>query len=235
MEKDYQQVHFNDVDFNDSPALCYFTIANPRYLALNLIKFGVVAIENMSIVKDYELYQRVMIQQCTIEETKSVIAEYIYDIIKLTTAYENFMKAKLLINNYLVHTISTDKRFKDLKKKQYDQPISVPELTSIEKFYSDRSRMMYVSNGIINKTLTLSSMLKKGYQEVIKMPDEIVEYIAEYNAYRNHLHFYYVGKLEIGEGPINKLLAVRNYAKDVMYPFHLNLLEEHEAGVIASS
>lgn len=116
------------VDFNVQPAMAYYSEVNPRFLALNLIFFGVHAIRNMKIVKDYEGYKEFALSDNPSNElVEDFIHEYIYDVIKLVTAYENFMKAKLLLGKFLVHKISDIAMFKQLRKDQYEKPIPVTD------------------------------------------------------------------------------------------------------------
>lgn len=71
-------------------------------------------------------------------------------------------------------------------------------------------------------------MLSPKYRNVIQLPQDVAEYINEYNDFRNSLHFNYMGKIERGIEPIKKLKVIHEYAIQVMHPFAEELREQHE-------
>ncbi len=127
--------------------------------------------------------------------------EKLTDYIKISIAFENFNKAILIENGYLVHKLKKTTNTKELYKRQINgQPIRIEELKSNCCFIKDSPISKYYLDGLQKgfPTISYSETLNENYQSIISLDSELLYRLKEINGLRNKLHFFtdFKGALE---------------------------------------
>lgn len=119
--------------------------------------------------------------------------EKLIDYIKISVAFENFNKAILLRDGYLVHKIQKNEPNKHLAKIQRaGQPILLADFISVCPFISDKfNRKCYLS-GLTEhfQTIKFSDTLNEHYQGLLNLDSTLLHHIKGINDNRNRLHFF---------------------------------------------
>ena len=117
------------------------------------------------------------------------------DSIKITICFENFVKALLLSNGFVIHKL--DKNiFSDLWKEQFSKPITVKQITDIKEWEITQGInlpeewMKKQIKGIGKNTIGMKELLSPGYLTPLGIDDKIIELCNSYFQYRNNLHLY---------------------------------------------
>lgn len=117
--------------------------------------------------------------------------ESLMDSIKIIICFENYMKAVLIRKGYLVHEIKLKdygRKFKPLGNINRT-PIKFTDYKKIERFYYDAGAECYVLRGLKSSTISFNTLLNNSdYQDIIKLPLNIVRLLNSFNQYRNSLH-----------------------------------------------
>jgi hypothetical protein len=117
------------------------------------------------------------------------IFESYTDAFKINVFFENYLKARLLQGGYIIHKIKNSKAYASLSKKQLNEPISLSELLSNDKESLNFSKEVVLDSSLTNITLPISTMFKVKYNEVIKLPNDILETVKYITNKRNEIHF----------------------------------------------
>lgn len=125
---------------------------------------------------------------------KTSYYERLTDYIKIAVAFENYNKAVLIENGYLVHRIQKGEKTKDLwKLQEKGQPIRVSDFMIKCEFVNDsRFRIKYYLEGLKKgfPTINYSQTLSAEYQQVIKLDERLIYQLKKLNEKRNKLHFF---------------------------------------------
>lgn len=127
------------------------------------------------------------------EYWKASYYEKLNDFVKISIAFENFNKAILIKQGYLVHKIKKTDRTKELHKIQNKgEPVLIEEFKKISSFKRDRIVEKYYLEGLQNgfPTITYSQTLNESHQKIIKLDSELLYRLKEINNKRNRLHFF---------------------------------------------
>lgn len=197
----------NEAELN--PQLVYFHQRNSMAIATNLITFGVE-----QFVTTYR-YQNLHIIRKISEKLKpgtppdanlieALAFNQLIDSIKISICFENFIKAILLANGYVIHKL--DKNiFPDLGKEQYSKPVEFAKKKAIKEWEINPSIITSVEGlnmqikGIGDYTLGMKELLKPAYLAVINIDPKIIEICKPYFAYRNNLHYYMSETISVSE------------------------------------
>lgn len=106
---------------------------------------------------------------------KTFCFNYLFENLRITTFFENFLKAFLLLNGKVVHKIDTSKE-KSLSKKQIKQPIDISEIPDIEV--------------LSENTIGISNLQKKAYCDIVQINLDFMKKLNPIFKYRNNVHFY---------------------------------------------
>lgn len=119
--------------------------------------------------------------------------EKLTDYVKISIAFENFNKAVLIENGYLVHKLKKSSITKELHRKQNNgEPIRIQELKSVCSFIKDRPVTKHYLDGLQKgfPTISYSETLNNSYQSIISLDSELLYRLKEINNLRNRLHFF---------------------------------------------
>lgn len=117
--------------------------------------------------------------------------EVLLDSIKISTCFENYIKAELLLARFVIHKIDRNvAQFSHLERTQKRRPIRIDEFRGMQDFVYDETSHEYYLPGLTTNTLDYSILLnKEAYIRVHRIPQAILQLLREYNTARNTLHF----------------------------------------------
>lgn len=119
--------------------------------------------------------------------------EKLTDYIKISLAFENYNKATLIKNGFLVHKIKKNDLNKELFKLQDSGlPIKIADFKKVCEFKQENRQGKYLLDGLQKnlQTINYSETLSERYQEIIGIDATLVSQLKEINEYRNKLHFF---------------------------------------------
>lgn len=119
--------------------------------------------------------------------------EKLTDYIKISLAFENYSKAVLIKNGYLVHKIKKNDLNKELFKMQDNGlPVKIADFRKVCEFKQENLHNKYSLDGLQKnlQTINYSETLSKKFQEIIGIDAMLVSRLKEINEYRNKLHFF---------------------------------------------
>lgn len=111
------------------------------------------------------------------------------DYVKIIICFENYMKGMLISKGFIVHRISGDVengKFKSLDNR--NKPVKISDYKKVENYILGPKNDLYHLRGLEHQTISFNKLLKRPYQRIIKLPQEIIAIIDEINTYRNSLH-----------------------------------------------
>lgn len=143
--------------------------------------------------------------------------EKLTDAFKICLFFENYMKAVLLINGFLIHKLNKGKGYDLLANQQGKRPIKVNELHLLKAFDIDQAAGTIHHDGLSTQTLMMGTMLdKKNYSSVILLPESINNFLRKLVEKRNELHFITEWSFEMSEGYLNQLDAANNFVDNIL-------------------
>ncbi|CAH0265793.1 MULTISPECIES: hypothetical protein [unclassified Pedobacter] len=143
--------------------------------------------------------------------------EKLTDAFKICLFFENYMKAVLLINGFLIHKLNKGKGYDSLANQQGKKPIKVHELHLLKAFDIDQAAGTIHHDGLSTQTLMMGTMLdKKNYSCVILLPESINNFLRKLVEKRNELHFITEWSFEMSESYLNQLDAANNFVDNIL-------------------
>lgn len=132
--------------------------------------------------------------------------EKLIDYVKICIAFENYNKAMLIKNGYLIHNIKSSSINKGLSKLQSQgYPIKLSDFLELNSFSSDPRKYqgeVYLSGLSENfMTVKFSHTLNDHYQKIIGLDPRFVYLLKEINEKRNRLHFFteFIGGFSVAD------------------------------------
>ncbi|MBU1165891.1 hypothetical protein KKF81_03005 [Candidatus Micrarchaeota archaeon] len=145
--------------------------------------------------------------------------EKLIDTVRIVISFENYFKAKLVRNDYLIHLLNK----KSVGKQAFN--ISNPVKKPVK--YTDLvENVGVVDEKILNhRTIGFNDLLSPDYRDVLGIPSDVGKILKDIADYRNSLHF----KSFPGE------IYLSTYVKDMkkLIDFvNYNMIEEYNAIVV---
>ncbi len=133
---------------------------------------------------------------------KASYYEKLTDYVKISIAFENFNKAVLLQNGYLVHKIQKNNITKDFYKIQdKGKPVKINDFKEVNDFIQKSRFGKYYLDGLQKgfPTISYSLTLNEFHQEIIGLDSSLLYRLKQLNEKRNKLHFFtdYKGAFEV--------------------------------------
>ncbi len=174
---------------------CYLEEGRRKLFACNLITFGSSIFKRAAVIRKLDLIvamhrsgeaKNVEVVKVKLDD---VLLDSLVDNIRISVCFENYFKAKLLLNDVLVHSIDHNKD-KALSKEQRARPIAVSEIISQRTV----KEMAILNDLLKEQTINYSTILEvPEYVKLLNMPSATLEFLQQQNSHRNKLH------LHIGE------------------------------------
>ena len=208
---------------------CYFAEKNMKIFALNMVVFGCETFAQAKHIKEIEkLSSQIDLQdkyakegkrlsQEIIEQMSEFVLDTIPDWVRITICFENYMKAILLKNGFLIHKI--DKNgigLKTLANSQNRRPVRLSKFREVRNFSMDINTKQWIVEGLKPQTLDFSLLLRKKFQDEIQLPEKILKQVSEINSKRNNLHFYHEATNSYSQHFIEDLKQLDKFVKEDM-------------------
>ena len=156
--------------------LLYTDFVYRQNTAKRLLTFADEALNGGVYFKDIKKFKTVINSKDYLSiDLQLFYFNYLFENLRITTFFENFLKAFLLLNGKVVHKIDTSKNNK-LSKKQIKQPIDISEIPDLEV--------------LSENTISISNLQKKSYCEVVQIDLDFIKKLDPIFKYRNKVHFY---------------------------------------------
>ena len=112
-----------------------------------------------------------------------------YEHLKIASAFELHLKARLLARNYIIHEIDAKvPGCKALSDEQRNQPVPKNKVTAIHPYHFD-GRQNYLP-GLKDSSLKFSLLTDKpAYRAALGLTDQQLDIIKDYRLLRNQIHF----------------------------------------------
>ncbi|MGF7081598.1 hypothetical protein [Mucilaginibacter sp. UYCu711] len=152
--------------------------------------------------------------------------EKLIDYIKICVAYENYNKAMLIRNGYLVHQLKKTSQNSTLYNLQKSGvPIKINDFLAITNVINGPSEHL-IFEGLPNHlpTINFSTTLSKAYQSIIGLDEIFIYQLKEINEKRNRLHFYteYRGAFSVRDH-VNKWAGIKDYSVSTIEKEWINI------------
>ena len=115
--------------------------------------------------------------------------EYVnYEHLKIASAFELHLKARLLARNYVLHEIDAKADgYRSLATEQFNRPIEKQELFAIQPYHFD-GKLNYLP-GLKEGSIKFSWLTDKpAYRAVLGLTTEQLDIIRDYRLLRNQIH-----------------------------------------------
>jgi hypothetical protein len=174
------------------PFECYLEDGRRKLFACNLLTFGSSVFKRATVVKKLDLviamHQSGEAKNANAVKARleDVLLDSLVDNIRISVCFENYFKAKLLLNDIVIHSIDHVKD-KILAKGQRARPIEVKEIISKRTV----AEVPILNNLLRDQTINYSTILDMpGYVKLLNMPPDTLEFLRQKNMQRNKLHLH---------------------------------------------
>ncbi len=224
----------HDFNIDKHPGFFYNRKENTNSLIAAMLQFSIKIYEQSYKLKNWNEFDRIankVWKSISSEEEAMMpfMEEHIIDQIKITLAFENFVKAMLLAKGNIIHVI--DKEIHpEIFKKQKTEPINIEEIRTVQN-YEIKNGMVHFK-GLTTKTLSNSIIFEvPKYVELYKMPESVLEAVREINKERNQLHL--LLKTEVNYSNEFNRYNVLNRWVDIMKRWIKDFEGNHELKVLS--
>jgi len=162
------------------------------------------------------------------EELIRFINNGLIDAIKISICFENYIKALLLCQGYLIHNI--DKQTDEIYwKKQRNGPVEIEEFKP--QYYECNKvvnpKLNKKIKGLKDTTELYSKILnKQKYKDIIKLDEEILEILNEFNFSRNSLHLQSSLSFKLNHNTCRQLELLKDFVLIKMQKYRKKLNNE---------
>ena len=155
----------NDAEHNvyTSHSICYLGEVHTRWTAFKLLHIGYKYFAKAYRISNFEGIKHTIreIEEKGILNTpidSTFAGEILLDSIKISICFENYLKAQLLLQGFLIHIIQPiSEDFRQLKRRQQTSPVTIEEVTRSQRYVYDNAFQMNILPGISEKTLNYST------------------------------------------------------------------------------
>ncbi len=182
--------------------ILFWTTQNSYYLlyTADRIKYG------------QEIYDRYANGEHNVSETMKLEAD-VLGTIKIMTATENYMKAVVLDNDFVIHKIIKEKA-ENLFKLQKKEPVSIEQIFEAESLTLPLASN-YIFETLSNQTINFSLILNSPkYSAMFNFNPDIIDFLNDLNNKRNSLHYLTVVSSKFSNGINEKYLNLKEILTD---------------------
>lgn len=205
---------------------CYTSGLERLYVARGALRFSQMRLDRAPVIKNItnllELSkQRDQFRSKRIDDKADSLNSEIFssvdtyiDDFTIVAAYENYLKAKLLILGYVIHKIEpVDDVSKELAKKQKISPVEIKIIPPPEKRLNAKSKHTEeVFTALKRQTIDISTVIgSKKYCDILKLPDDIVKILKEIVKERNRVHYWVVQSTNLSTWRFENIKILADY------------------------
>lgn len=151
-----------------------------------MIVFGLEEFKGAYIIQNLDQLEALLDKkdrdEIGLEEFGQALSPFMFndlsDAIRICVFFENYMKAILMSERMIAHQF-TSERLKPLGKRQKKRPI-------VNRYFV---KCHIEPREVSEQTVGMGTMLNHKYQEIIKLPEDVLAIVREINSSRNELHF----------------------------------------------
>ncbi|MFN8306991.1 MAG: hypothetical protein U0T79_09470 [Ferruginibacter sp.] len=180
---------------------CYVEIGRRKFIAASLVTFGYRFFKAASIIQKLDdiikFYDESNNHLNEFPKAFSnVLFDSLMDTIRISICFENYFKAKLLSNGFIIHNVDKNKN-QILFKRQKNQPIDVKEITNDNSL----NGVTILKNVLNETTLNYSVLLnEENYYKYFGIHKDLINFLSELNQKRNRLHLFTSEKTSLSRG-----------------------------------
>ncbi len=142
------------------------------------------------------------------------LMDHYTDNLLIVAAYENYLKAKLLIEGYLIHLINyNQEEYKSMSRRQKEHPVKISDIDEITDINSHKCQDGLVYKSLIDKTITISMLLNRNYVKATGLPDSIVDILKSSVTERNKLHYLVFELYPVGSNTFQNYKFLSQYCR----------------------
>jgi hypothetical protein len=213
MSEDTGFIAREDVSIHTVPSIIYAHPKNRLAIGIELLTFAMESYAGAFIIKEIKTYQNYFSLQPEDQRkfATNVLLEYLWDAVKICTCFENYMKAALLVNNFVIHKIEGNPNLKALRDEQKKRPITNDELLALDIGTTQEKEKVKWKWVIDKHTIQFTTMLKPAYVKVHMLPADLIKFIEQCNEIRNTLHLLDGHAFSISKKSIQQLSDLTDY------------------------
>jgi len=186
-----------------------------HYVALSLMFFGKNEVLRATIFKRlteveeiYRLHDPSYMDAAKQRLLNDLMMDQLVDDFRIITYIENVMKAKLLLEQIIIHRFQINngdvQRFKEADKSQKKMPMSALNIVHAGIKDADLSK----------RTIGMDMLLSPPYQKVIGLSADVLRVVKEINERRNKLHFNSFTEFAMGPSLIKDYRALQEHVHE---------------------
>lgn len=211
---------------------CYWTDQNCASTAVGLIHFGYGQFRRARRIERLEMLEVLNQHGHKPEYHKEVLEfglEGVIDAVRICICFENYMKAKLLADGFLIHELDKGMAgMKELAAAQRIRPVKLREAEQLNGGWQSSSEGLGYLKGVKRHTLKMSWMLGEAYQTSIGLPESVLQHLSRLNSDRNELHFYLSDGFSTSSETIKALRELIRFVKGPMTTMHDSLIDNYD-------
>jgi hypothetical protein len=143
---------------------------------------------------------------------KSVDA-YVDDV-TILAAYENYLKAKLLIAGFVIHQIDPiDNELKIIATEQKKAPVKINRIPQPEKRQRTGTKLPEeIFTALKKQTLNISTIVgSMRYRDILNLSDDVVKMLRDIITERNKVHYWVVHLTDVSTSRFEMIKALADY------------------------
>jgi len=200
------------------------------FFSLSLVFFAYVNFAKITRIRKFDIlssfvrsaeYKNPEKSNVFIKENPDFATNALLDNILISISFENYFKAKLLQNGFLIHEILNNKN-KELFKEQKKQPVDF-KLLNFER----KDKCSELRETTLNYDLLLHN---KEYYKYYNLDSSILKFLEEVNKRRNNLHFYMSETFKFSNTEINNIEKLKKVV-DIDFAVLNNCLADKIGGI----
>ena len=195
----------------------YYDEKQAQQFATSLLRFGYMNFLTAKVIRDFDKLGglgNINNFQQNYNEIFLFTLESLSDATKIVGCFDNYMKAILLSEGFLVNLIEGE-GYEALAEAQQSRPVHLSEMRAIQDFEGDDASG-YRLAGIISATLDFETLLELQYQELLQIPFNIVSALRGLYQKKQEQPFYHYIELALSKQAIEDFAAMKTFVEEKM-------------------
>lgn len=211
---------------------CYLEEGRRAVWACNLLTFAWQVFKRAEVIKKLDLIIAIQQsgeakdQQKAMAKLSDVLLDSLMDNIRISVCFENYFKAKLLLSDLVIHSVSKDKN-KVLAGEQFGRPIEVKEIISTRTAQD----LLVLKDLLRVQTINYSTILDlRAYNKLLSIPDDILQFLQQKNVRRNELHLHINERFDISDHILKQYKELVSIVDVDLAMLQNTLLDKYDSG-----
>jgi len=211
---------------------CYLEEGRKKIFACNLLTFAYGIFNRAEVIKKLDLIASMhesgeaRDQKKAIEHFGEALLDSLIDSIRIGVCFENYFKARLLLNDILIHSVDHNKN-RLLAKEQRGRPVEVKEIIS----QRTAAEVPILRELLKDQTINYSTILDvTEYTKLLTIPSDTLKFLQDKNIQRNKLHLHIGETFILGDFIISQYKALRTMVNRDLAILQNELLDKTDPG-----